>query len=203
MLSLLRDFLQGCASSGLRYAIWKSLEHLDGQLAGDGDIDILFDPDQRDRVLRQLAMHCFIFDSGSEATVGRDVLVYRGFDRESGMFLSLHVHFHCRFGSKTHKECRYAHEEEMFRDQLPYRGIMRLRDGHFFAIRLLTVAVRETADDPYVAEIGRKYKAGLPEARPGDPRPAHSRVFQLRARRAYGGPCSRRRIGPPSTHANG
>jgi thymidylate kinase len=164
MLNLLRDFFGGCTAAGIRYAIWKSLENLDGQLAGDGDIDVLFDPDQRDQVFAYLATHCFIFDSGSASTVGRDVLVYRGFDRASGVFVTLHVHFQCRFGSKTEKESRYAHEIEMFRDQVPYRGIMRLRDGHFFAIRLLTVAVRETAEDPYVAEIGRQYLAELPAA---------------------------------------
>lgn len=163
MLDIYRDFFRSCTAAGLRYSIWKSLENFEEQLAGVGDIDVIFDPDQRVEVLEHLAAHHFIFDSKSPATVGPDVKLYRGFDQPSGKFASLHVHFHCRFGSKTHKECRYAHEDEMFRDQVPYKGILRLRDGHFFAIRLLTIAVREKEEDRYVREIATRYKEGLPK----------------------------------------
>lgn len=163
MLQLVRSFFEDCQHVGVRYSIWKSLENLASQLEGKGDIDVVFDPSQREDVGRILASHSFIFDSGSPATVGKDVLVYRGFDQPAGTYVSLHVHFGCRFGSKTHKECRYAFESEMFVDQVDYDGIKRLCDGHFFAIRLLTVAVRETEKDDFVAEIGGRYLAGLPE----------------------------------------
>ena len=161
MLKLVRDFFIDCQTRAVRYSIWKSLENLEAQLSGEGDIDVVFDPQQRSEVSALLAEHAFILDANSSATVGKDVLVHRGFDRSSGTFVSLHVHFNCRFGSKTHKECRYIYEQEMFRDFVPYEEIQRLCDGHFFTIRLLSVAMRETPDDPFIEEIACRYEEGI------------------------------------------
>ena len=71
MLKLVRDFFIDCQTRAVRYSIWKSLENLDAQLSGEGDIDVVFDPQQRSEVSALLAEHAFILDANSSATVGK------------------------------------------------------------------------------------------------------------------------------------
>lgn len=161
MLHLIQNFFDDCNTAELDFSIWKSLENIEEQLSGVGDLDVVFNPAQRQNIFDMLHRHHFMFDLGSPASAGDDVLVYRGFDEPSGKFVSMHVHFACRFGSKTHKECRYANEQEMFKSHVSYKGIDILCDGHFFAVRLLAASVRETATDEFVAVIAKRYFSDL------------------------------------------
>lgn len=157
-LPILVAFFADLERRGVSYVVWKSLETLDRQLQGIGDMDLCFLPEEREEVHAAFGDHAILPDVMSTASVDEDIVVYRGFDRERGVFISLHAHFHCRFGSKNGKEYRYPHEEEMVRDWRDVAGVHRLADGHFMAVRVLAATVNRAYGDDFIREIGRRYE---------------------------------------------
>ena len=175
MLTVFREFFADLDRRGIAYVIWKSLENLDEQLQGIGDIDLCFLPNQRAELHAAFQDHAFLADRMSTASVDEDLIVYRGFDPTQGVFVSLHVHFHCRFGTKEGKEYRYPHEAEMVRDWHDVDGVHRLADGRFMAVRIFAATVNRAYKDAFIQEIGSRY-AGLD---------AHDRAVLDEALRRY------------------
>lgn len=157
MLKLCHEFFADLERRGIDYVVWKSLENFEEQLQGVGDVDLCFLPYQREQVHAAFRDHAFLADMMSTATVDEDIILYRGFDQTQGVFVSLHAHFHCRFGTKEGKEYRYPHESEMVRDWHDVKGVHRLSDGHFMVIRIFSAIVKRAYDDAFIKEIGRRY----------------------------------------------
>ena len=165
MLSVLADLFGALEERGLRYTIWKSLENYAEQLDGDGDVDVLFDDRDRAAVHRLMAEIGFPEDFGTDASVGEDVKVFRGFDGETATHTSIHAYFFCLLGSKTYKEYRFPFESEMLQDSTRVDGVFRADQGHFVTTRLLMVTLRQTFEDTYVCRLAHTFPDLDPHAR--------------------------------------
>ena len=159
MLQVLKRLFDGLDQAGLEYVIWKSLENYATQLEGDGDVDVLFVNDDRDRLDRYFLAHGFPEDHGTVARVAEQIRVYRGFDAETGRHTSIHAYFECRFGSKRYKEFRFPHEQQMLEGFEMALGARRLEQGLFIVTRFLMVSARNVRDDAYVVEMAQQYKS--------------------------------------------
>ncbi len=158
MLAVLRSLFGGLDAAGIDYVVWKSLEQYKEQLDGEGDVDVLFDADQRDRVYAFMADHAYVEDLGTPALAGLEVRVFRGIDSETLAGSSIHTYFRCRIGSKQFKEYRFPYEREMFAEAHLDQGVRRACDGHFIVTRVLMVTLRKNWQDVYVCELAHRYR---------------------------------------------
>ena len=158
MLESYRQLFRELERRGIRYAIWKSLELWEAQIAGVGDIDVIFDPDQESAVADTLCDMCFVEDLESPDRIGERIKVYRGFDCASLKHETIHAHFGCWFGSKRYKEFTFPNTQELFDKAFRVSGVFRISQGHFIVTRILIVALRRTYQDSYVCELARGYE---------------------------------------------
>lgn len=92
MLGIYKNLFENLQGSGLRYSVFKSLEHLDADLAGErGDVDIWFDIKQRQQAIR-LAQSCGFFNVSWSSWKG-NACIMTGWDMTTGKRVLLHVHF--------------------------------------------------------------------------------------------------------------
>lgn len=157
MLIRLTNLFTSFHKNNIDYVVWKSLENIHAALDGQDDLDILFNPQQIDSLLQLLLKHNFIQDKKSLGTLGQDLIVFRGFDKNSGKFIMLHLHFKCRFGSKKRKEFHFPHESTMLKNTKLYQGVKLLSDPFFIITRLLVSTLKYPKPDPYLTQLAAKF----------------------------------------------
>ena len=157
MLKKLEHLFNDFVKNNIDYVIWKSLENIDKALAGSDDIDIIFNQEQYNQICQSLHKHNFVEDIESPGNIGGDLKVFRGFDRDSGVFIMLHAHFKCRFGSKEFKEFHFPYESEMLENVKIYHGAKILNDVYFIITRVLIATVKADKPDPYIYTLANNF----------------------------------------------
>ena len=100
MLSSIEKLLDALDRHGILYCHWKSNEHLEEALAGDTDLDVLFDPAQRtelERVLDENGLKRFRATPLMQYNAIEDFI---GFDQESAKIWHVHTHYRMTLGEK-------------------------------------------------------------------------------------------------------
>lgn len=169
MLSQIQSVTALLDEQKIDYVIWKSLENLDAQLEGREDIDILFKPEDHDKILGFLMDNDFALDITSPDTHGRELYILRGFDVEQSCFFTFHVHFGLFSGSKKYKEYRIPLEEDCFKSRVQKNGLWILDDHMFCITRFIVNAIRENPNDPVLDDLISKFD--------GQKHDAYKRIF--------------------------
>ena len=100
MLSSIRRMLDAFEENQISYCHWKSNEHLEPALNGDTDLDMLFLPEQRDKldaILNQCGLKRFRAMPLMQYNAIED---YIGFDIETAKIWHLHLHYRMTLGEK-------------------------------------------------------------------------------------------------------
>ena len=100
MLSSIKNFLNALDENNIRYCHWKSNEHLALALDGDTDLDILFDPSQRND-LERVFVECGLKRFRSTALMQYNAIEdFIGFDQETAKIWHVHTHYRMTLGEK-------------------------------------------------------------------------------------------------------
>jgi thymidylate kinase len=109
-LGIITDLFEGLHTSGVQYCHWKSNEHLDASLAGDTDLDLLFDRSGAHvlaGVLNGAGFKRFMVLPG-RGYAGIDDWI--GMDATTGRLVHAHVHYQLTVGEQFLKGFRLPFE---------------------------------------------------------------------------------------------
>jgi len=100
ILNICLNFFEYLQTEKIRYCHWKSNSHLDKALEGKTDLDILIHEDDKPKFTLALTKFDFkqIFSPPEKQFPG--LFDYLGFDKETGCFIHLHVHYKLILGQK-------------------------------------------------------------------------------------------------------
>lgn len=104
VLGIISAVLSALEKDGIVYCHFKSNEHLDAALAGQTDLDILFDADQESRIVHILQDAGFFLASPIAIKRYPDILDYIGIDPHTGRIVHIHAHFHLLTGTSGVKQ---------------------------------------------------------------------------------------------------
>src|SRR5690606_31742841 len=116
-------FLSELDRRGVRYAHWKSNEHLEDALRGETDLDLLVDPGDRDlfeSVVREFGFARMTLPR-AKTFPGRDGFL--GFDPTSGSLAQLDVHYRLVLGEQLVKNHHLPIEEWLLEDTRVLHGV--------------------------------------------------------------------------------
>lgn len=100
MLRSIHTMLQAFEKNNIKYCQWKSNEHLEEALSGDTDLDILFLPEQRnklEKILNECGLKRFRALPLMQYNAIEDFI---GFDSETAKIWHLHLHYQMTLGEK-------------------------------------------------------------------------------------------------------
>lgn len=100
MLESIKKMLDCFEKYNIEYCHWKSNEHLEEALLGDTDLDILFNPEQRnllEKVLSEAGLKRFRATPLMQYNAIED---YIGFDKKKAKIWHLHLHYRLSLGEK-------------------------------------------------------------------------------------------------------
>lgn len=121
-LQLVEQLVQELGTADVRYCHWKSNEHLDESLVGEGDLDILI---ARDDTLRAEAVFSKLgFKHFLAVPTKRynGITDFVGFDEKSGRLVHLHTHYCLTLGMHRLKDYRLPWEDELLGTIAPASG---------------------------------------------------------------------------------
>lgn len=98
MLRIVENVLEDLNTGQINYCHWKSNEHLNASVNGDTDLDVLFDENQEDKVIKILKSNGFHLFEAIWYKKYDGIVDYIGFDPEKGKTIHLHTHFHLDLG---------------------------------------------------------------------------------------------------------
>lgn len=156
----LEGLFQALNSSGIRYTLWKSLENLHFQLNKlEGDIDLLVAPQEKSRLKVLLSEQGFFWDRLSPSNLGREVVVFRGYDEQKKSGVMLHVYFSLRMGLKVGKVRRFRDLEGVLDRSEMFRGINFVSEQDFYILRVLGNYIKGGRSDPFALEAYRRLES--------------------------------------------
>jgi len=121
-LQLVEQLVQELGAADVRYCHWKSNEHLDESLVGEGDLDILIareDSLRAEAVFAKLGFKHFLAVPTKRYNGITDFV---GFDDKSGRLVHLHTHYCLTLGMHRLKDYRLPWEDELLRTVAPASG---------------------------------------------------------------------------------
>jgi thymidylate kinase len=121
-LQLVEQLVQELGAADVRYCHWKSNEHLDESLVGEGDLDILIareDSLRAEAVFAKLGFKHFLAVPTKRYNGITDFV---GFDNKSGRLVHLHTHYCLTLGMHRLKDYRLPWEDELLRTIAPASG---------------------------------------------------------------------------------
>lgn len=151
MLNSIKTLINALDDNNILYCHWKSNEHLDKALEGDTDLDVLFDPKQRNQieiVLCQCGLKRFRATPQTQYNAIEDFI---GLDDETAKIWHLHTHYKMTLGMERIKEYtvtpwtsmilnnRIKHESGIYCSSIEYELVLlvvrmtlklRFRDYH-------------------------------------------------------------------------
>lgn len=98
MLHLVDHLFSGLHDHGITYCHWKSNEHLEASFTGETDLDILFDPSQKERLGKFLSDAGFKKFFPVRQKLYREIEDFIGLDSQSGKIVHLHAHYRLTMG---------------------------------------------------------------------------------------------------------
>ena len=104
MLEISQKLFSSWNDSQLCYCHWKSNEHLFLGLEGKTDLDVLLSPDDKKEGERILGELDFLQCKSQYGSRYPGVDDWIGFDKETGRFIHVHLHYHLITGHKSMKE---------------------------------------------------------------------------------------------------
>ncbi|MFH0946842.1 MAG: hypothetical protein V2A76_16740 [Planctomycetota bacterium] len=117
-LALSRRLLDRLDEAGIAFCHWKSNEHLAAGLAGETDLDLLVDHEQRgnsEKILTDLGFKRFVAPSFARHDGIEDHL---GMDPETGRLIHLHWHYELSVGRRGSKDYRLPWERRILETRL-------------------------------------------------------------------------------------
>ncbi|PVE21056.1 hypothetical protein DC522_28675 [Microvirga sp. KLBC 81] len=117
-LKIVESFAAQMASRDIRYCLWKSNEHLDAALAGNTDLDVLFDEEQRPSVVEALASAGFLEFKPIRMRRYPYIEDYLGLDPGTGKLVHVHAHFRLIVGESNVKSFHLPWEGEVLRTRI-------------------------------------------------------------------------------------
>lgn len=112
-LSIIRNLLEDFNRFNIRYCHWKSNEHVFAAIMGDTDLDILFEPEEKEKVIDLLKSAGFRLFIAPKWKRYPDIEDYIGIDPESGKIVHVHAHFGLVLGEKWVKSYRLPWGKEI------------------------------------------------------------------------------------------
>ncbi|HTN08993.1 hypothetical protein [Agriterribacter sp.] len=122
-LQIVNLLLNDLNSIGINYCHWKSNEHLEAAVNGDTDLDILFDKNQKQRVIEILKRNKFHLFEAVWYRKYKGIADYIGFDKEVGKVVHVHTHFNLDIGEVGIKSYHLPWEDLILKN--------RIFDTHF------------------------------------------------------------------------
>ena len=162
-LAVLEELLRRLDAEQIRYAHWKSNEHLGATMTGATDVDVLIDRCAAQRLAHVLTetpqFKRFVVRAGRGYPGIED---YVGFDAPTGMLTHLHLHYQLTLGEKFLKGHRLPWEEAVLATRVrdPEHGVW-VTDPH---LELLILVARHVMKlrwrDSLLAAAGHEYFRG-------------------------------------------
>lgn len=121
-LQLVERLVRELGAADVRYCHWKSNEHLDESLVGEGDLDILIareDALKAEAVFAKLGFKHFL---SIPSKLYNGITDFVGFDETSGRIVHLHTHYCLTLGLHRLKDYRLPWEDEFLRTVAPASG---------------------------------------------------------------------------------
>jgi thymidylate kinase len=157
MLNKIRQLYTLLDDNSIQHVTWKSLENLEDALNAVDDVDLLCNPNDKQKITSLLQVNGFIEDIYSLGCVYEDITVFRGFDHQECKFIMLHLHYALRVGGKKYKEYRFPFEQEVLDNTQIKLNTIILKDCYFIVTRLLQVTVKKAYQDVYTLELCQQY----------------------------------------------
>lgn len=148
-------FLSELDRRGVRYAHWKSNEHLEDALRGETDLDLLVDPGERDlfeSVVREFGFARMTLPR-AKTFPGRDGFL--GFDPTSGSLAQLDVHYRLVLGEQLVKNHHLPIEEWLLEDTRVLHGVRVPDAARETIVFYLRVSFKSTLRQRLYAALGR------------------------------------------------
>jgi thymidylate kinase len=117
-LQIVNQLLNDLNSSNINYCHWKSNEHLEAAVNGDTDLDILFDKDQEQRVIKILKRNKFHLFEAVWYRKYKGIVDYIGFDKEAGKIVHVHTHFNLDIGEVGIKSYHLPWEDLILKNRV-------------------------------------------------------------------------------------
>jgi thymidylate kinase len=121
-LQLVEQLVRELGDANVRYCHWKSNEHLDESLVGEGDLDILIareDTLRAETIFSRLGFKHFLAVPTKRYNGIADFV---GFDEKSGRLVHLHTHYCLTLGMHRLKDYRLPWEDDLLRTVAPASG---------------------------------------------------------------------------------
>ncbi len=162
-LVVLEELFRRLDTEQIRYAHWKSNEHLGATMTGATDVDVLIDRRKAQRLAHVLTENLqfkrFVVKAGRGYPGIED---YVGFDAPTGMLTHLHLHYQLTLGEKFLKGHRLPWEEAVLATRVrdPEYGVW-ITDPHLELLILVTRHVMKLRwRDSLLAAAGQHYFRG-------------------------------------------
>ena len=97
-LELIENLLLAFHEANILYCHWKSNEHLGASMTGDTDLDILFDDNDKDKLVQILDNLDFKLFKSVPQKQYKDIEDFIGLDLPTGRIVHLHAHFKLTLG---------------------------------------------------------------------------------------------------------
>jgi hypothetical protein len=117
-LKIVRGLIGCLETSGILYCHWKSNEHLDAAVAGDTDLDILFEEAKHARVVELVRQAGFVPFRTVWFTRYPGIEDFIGIDNEKGKMVHIHAHFQLILGEKRVKSYHLPWEDDLLKTRI-------------------------------------------------------------------------------------
>lgn len=117
-LKLIDFLIESMNVQAIRYCHWKSNEHLAASMAGDTDLDILFDIDEKEKVCGILNFYNFKRFEPIRQRKYADIEDFLGMDTETGKIVHVHAHFRLTLGESYLKGYQLNLESEILESRV-------------------------------------------------------------------------------------
>jgi hypothetical protein len=97
-LSAIARLLDALQENNILYCHWKSNEHLAASMAGDTDLDVLFDEKQKEEIESLLNTLGFKRFDAIRQKQYKDIVDFLCLDAQSGKIIHLHTHYRLTMG---------------------------------------------------------------------------------------------------------
>lgn len=156
-LATSRELFAALEANDLRYVHWKSNEHLGPALAGETDLDVLFDRLQYQQVHRVLAACGFKPFRTTAAAAYPGIEDHLAVDPETGRLVHCHAHFLLSVGERYLKGYRIPWEERFLATASvdPATGVRVADPALELAMLILRSALKLRGRDRAAAVAGR------------------------------------------------
>lgn len=155
------ELFQALNDQGIRHCHWKSNWNLDQSMRGLTDLDLLVDRSQALRfrgILCQQDFKQVLSEPFKQHPAMED---YLGFDRDSGRFVHLHVHYQLILGEQFVKNYHLPLEQAFLDSSDSYGGI-KLPPPELETIVLVIRALLKYRDRDFIKDILSAGRRGLP-----------------------------------------